>query len=123
MALELGMITIDCANPQGLAEFWTAALGVTVEADYGPFVMLARPAGGGPALAFQQVPEPRAGKNRVHVDFGAPDPEAEVNAWCRSARPSRPGTASPGCRGPCWRTRRGTSSAWRRLRPIEIEVK
>jgi predicted enzyme related to lactoylglutathione lyase len=98
MALELGMITIDCANPQGLAEFWTAALGVTVEADYGPFVMLARPAGGGPALAFQQVPEPRAGKNRVHVDFGAPDPEAEVKRLvslgaAEQARHSQPGVS------------------------------
>ncbi|SEP53457.1 VOC family protein [Amycolatopsis saalfeldensis] len=78
MALELGMITIDCTSPQDLAGFWTAALGVTVEGDYGPFVILARPETGGPALAFQQVPEPRTGKNRVHVDFSSPDPETEV---------------------------------------------
>ncbi|MEV4602511.1 VOC family protein [Amycolatopsis sp. NPDC049253] len=78
MALELGMITIDCTDPRDLADFWTRALGVAVEADYGPFVMLARPGGGRPALAFQQVSEPRTVKNRVHIDFSAPDREAEV---------------------------------------------
>jgi hypothetical protein len=98
MALELGMITIDCTNPQELAEFWTAALGVTVAGDYGPFVILARPESGGPALAFQQVPEPRAGKNRVHVDFSAPDPRAEVRRLvslgaAEQARHSQPGVA------------------------------
>ncbi|MBB4685231.1 VOC family protein [Amycolatopsis jiangsuensis] len=78
MALELGMITVDCADPRGLAAFWTAALGVRVAADYGAFVMLERPASGGPTMGFQQVPEPRPGKNRVHTDFVASDREAEV---------------------------------------------
>ncbi|WP_101435066.1 VOC family protein [Amycolatopsis echigonensis] len=78
MGLEMGMITVDCAEPQRLAEFWTAALGVAVAADYPEFVMLERPPSGGPKLGFQRVPEPRAGKNRIHVDFGAEDREAEV---------------------------------------------
>lgn len=72
------MITLDCAEPQRLAEFWTAALGVSVAADYGEFVMLESPAPGAPRIGLQRVPEPRAGKNRVHVDFGADDREAEV---------------------------------------------
>ncbi|QRP44285.1 VOC family protein [Amycolatopsis sp. FDAARGOS 1241] len=100
MALALGMITIDCADPRVLAEFWTQALGVDVEADYGPFVMLTRTGNGGPALAFQQVPEPRAGKNRVHVDFSAPDREAEVKRLLglgasELARHAQPGIADP----------------------------
>jgi len=74
----MGMITIDCADPQGLARFWTAALNVEVAGDYGEFVMLAGPADGGPRLGLQRVPEPKEGKNRVHVDFGADDREAEV---------------------------------------------
>ncbi len=72
------MITVDCAEPQRLAEFWTAALDVEVLADYEEFVMLAGSASGGPKLGLQRVPEPRAGKNRVHVDFSAADREAEV---------------------------------------------
>jgi predicted enzyme related to lactoylglutathione lyase len=77
MAIRMGMITIDCADPQGLAEFWTAALGTKVANDYGEFVMLAAPEGGLP-LGLQRVPEPRAGKNRVHIDFGGDDRGAEV---------------------------------------------
>ncbi|WIX88806.1 VOC family protein [Amycolatopsis sp. DG1A-15b] len=78
MAIHMGMITIDCADPQGLAEFWTAALGTTVAQDYGEFVMLAPPPAGGLAVGLQRVPEARAGKNRVHVDFGGDDRDAEV---------------------------------------------
>ncbi|WP_155545417.1 VOC family protein [Amycolatopsis camponoti] len=78
MAIHMGMITIDCADPRGLAEFWTAALGTTVAQDYeGEFLVLAPPEGGLP-LGLQRVPEPRAGKNRVHVDFGGDDRAAEV---------------------------------------------
>ncbi|GLY44062.1 glyoxalase [Amycolatopsis sp. NBRC 101858] len=78
MAIHMGMITIDCADPRGLAAFWTAALGTTVAQDYGgEFLVLAPPEGGLP-LGLQRVPEPRAGKNRVHVDFGGDDRAAEV---------------------------------------------
>jgi len=77
MAMQMGMITIDCADPKGLAEFWTAALGTTVAQDHGDFLMLAPPEGG-LTVGLQRVPEPRAGKNRVHVDFGCEDRQAEV---------------------------------------------
>jgi len=69
MPLEIGSVTIDCADPQQLAEFWAAALGTTVQGSFGEFVILARPASGGPAIILQRVPEPRGGKNRVHVDL------------------------------------------------------
>ncbi|MFJ8909867.1 VOC family protein [Amycolatopsis sp. NPDC102389] len=80
MGIELGMITIDCADPRGLAAFWTEALGVAVDQDYeGEFLILSPKAENGPVLAFQRVPEPRAGKNRVHLDFGTDDMEKEVD--------------------------------------------
>ena len=69
MGLSIGMVTVDCANPQQLAKFWTAALDVQVQGDYGEFVFLGNPEGGGPLLGLQRVPEPRSGKNRVHVDL------------------------------------------------------
>ncbi|MEC3980774.1 VOC family protein [Amycolatopsis sp. H20-H5] len=78
MTLELGMITIDCEDPQRLAAFWTGALGVSIAQDYGDFLFLTPAREGGPTLGFQRVPEPRAGKNRVHIDFGAHDREEEV---------------------------------------------
>ncbi|MET9002152.1 VOC family protein [Amycolatopsis sp. Hca4] len=79
MAIHMGMITIDCAEPRQLAQFWTAALGTTVAQDYeGEFLILAPAAEGGLPLALQRVPEPREGKNRAHIDFGAENREAEV---------------------------------------------
>ncbi len=78
MALMIGMITLDCARPQRLAEFWCRVLNTSIVSDSGGFVMLAPSPTGGPALGLQRVPEPRAGKNRVHLDFGADDRSAEV---------------------------------------------
>ena len=65
MGLTVGMVTIDCADPQKLAEFWSAALGVGVQADIGDYVLLERPADGGATLGLQRVPESRVGKNRA----------------------------------------------------------
>ena len=72
MALRIGMVTTDCADPKALAAFWVAALETSVVFEVEGFVMLAPPAGDGPALGFQRVPEERAGKNRLHLDLGAP---------------------------------------------------
>lgn len=77
MTIELGMVTIDCEDPRHLAAFWTAALEVEIEQDFGDFLVLAA-THGGVRLGFQRVPEARGGKNRVHVDFGTTDREKEV---------------------------------------------
>ncbi len=74
MALSIGMVTIDCSDPQSLAGFWTAALGTTVAGDYGEFVQLT----GTPTLGLQKVSEPRTGKNRVHLDLHTDDRAWEV---------------------------------------------
>jgi predicted enzyme related to lactoylglutathione lyase len=77
MALRIGMITIDCVDPKGLAAFWTAALDATVVQDIeGEFLVLA--AGDGVRLGLQRVPEPRIVKNRIHFDLGTEDRPAEV---------------------------------------------
>jgi hypothetical protein len=73
MGLSIGMVTVDCADPVALSGFWSAALDTTVMQNYDDaFIMLAPPPRGGPLLAFQLVPEPRSGKNRLHLDLGAP---------------------------------------------------
>jgi len=79
MTLALGMVTFDCVDPQRLAGFWAAALRTSVAGDYGDFVFLASPTDGGAALGFQRVPEPRVGKNRVHVDLSTQDRVGEVS--------------------------------------------
>ncbi|MFD4176447.1 VOC family protein [Streptomyces anulatus] len=75
MRISPEMITIDCADPQGLAAWWAEALGVEGTQDYDGFVILAATP---LVLGFQRVPEPKAAKNRVHVDFSSPDRPADV---------------------------------------------
>jgi predicted enzyme related to lactoylglutathione lyase len=75
MGIEAKMVTIDCAEPRTLANWWANALGTEVAADYSEFVMVAA----APVyLGFQRVPESKQAKNRVHVDFAADDYEGEV---------------------------------------------
>ncbi|WP_031054239.1 VOC family protein [Streptomyces sp. NRRL F-5702] len=75
MRISPEMITIDCADPQTLAAWWAEALGVEEVQDYEAFVVLAATS---LVLGFQRVPEPRPGKNRVHIDFSSPDRAADV---------------------------------------------
>jgi predicted enzyme related to lactoylglutathione lyase len=80
MALTAHMVTIDCADPKSLAGFWSEALGYVQVADLGGYLIL-RPADGSPGgltVSLQEVPEPRVGKNRVHLDLEATDRSAEV---------------------------------------------
>jgi len=72
------MITIDCADPQRLAEFWTEAAGYTKATDWGSFIVLKPASGVGLALGLQRVPEARVAKNRVHLDWHTEDRTGEV---------------------------------------------
>lgn len=73
MAAE--MITIDCADARALSAWWAEALEIEVAQDWGDFVILAAAP---MVLGFQQVPEPRTAKNRVHVDFTSTGRAADV---------------------------------------------
>ena len=73
MAVRIKSITIDCADPYRLAQFWSQLTGYAEDPDNGnapddPEALLLPPAGG-PALLFVAVPEPRQGKNRIHLDL------------------------------------------------------
>jgi catechol 2,3-dioxygenase-like lactoylglutathione lyase family enzyme len=81
-------VTIDCADPDRLAKFWAAALGYQLqpppegfdtwidflktrgvpESLWNSASAIVDPAGAGPRIFFQQVPEPKSVKNRVHLD-------------------------------------------------------
>jgi hypothetical protein len=73
------MITTDTLDPEPLATWWAEQTGASITENYGgEFVILT----GGTLpfrLAFQKVPDPTPGKNKVHVDFGAADLDAEVD--------------------------------------------
>lgn len=77
---RLSHVVVDCADADRLAAFWAAVLDVEVGGRWKQYVLLKAPGGGGPALAFQEVPEPKAGKNRVHLDLTVDDLDAATTA-------------------------------------------
>lgn len=77
MALKVEMITVDCADPATLSQWWADQFGgKTQELLPGEMFVVMRD--DGPRLGFQKVPDPTPGKNRVHLDFGAEDVDGEV---------------------------------------------
>lgn len=72
----VGTIMIDCNDIDSMVRFWSEALGLEEKVRYPNYVWLSRLSEKGPALAFQKVPEPRQGKNRIHLDLATEDPEA-----------------------------------------------
>src|ERR1700733_15413655 len=78
MALNVEMVTFDCADPAQLAEWWAEQFeGTTQELIPGEFIAVMR--ADGPRLGFQKVPDPTPGKNRVHLDFSVEDVDGEVS--------------------------------------------
>ena len=97
-------VTVDCADPDLLARFWAQALDYQLqppppgfaswpeflaaqgvpEAQWTARAAAVDPGGPGPRLLFQRVPEPKAVKNRVHLDLnvggGAQVPAPERRA-------------------------------------------
>lgn len=74
MTISVGMITVDAADARTLAHWWADRLGgepVDQSGGAGWFFTLATT--GGTTFAFQQVPDPTPGKNKLHVDFTVPD--------------------------------------------------
>jgi predicted enzyme related to lactoylglutathione lyase len=76
------LYVLDCVDADALGEFWAAALGFQRDEYHPPYVQVQDPAGRLPALLLQQVPEPKAGKNRMHLDIQVDDPVAEVDRLC-----------------------------------------
>jgi catechol 2,3-dioxygenase-like lactoylglutathione lyase family enzyme len=61
-------LVTDCADPAGLARFWTAASGWPVARSGDRIVGLRSPGGVGPFLEFLHVPGAKTVKNRWHAD-------------------------------------------------------
>ena len=73
MAAYIKSVTFDCADALVLARFWAAALGSDVDEDStSQKAFVEAPGWGGPNIWFQQVPEPKTAKNRMHLDLRAP---------------------------------------------------
>jgi predicted enzyme related to lactoylglutathione lyase len=97
--VRIDAIVVDCEDAAPLARFWAAALGWRVapydadelerlaakgidDIEHDPSVMVEPPDDdlpGSPVLFFTEVPEPKTGKNRVHIDVVADETvDAEV---------------------------------------------
>lgn len=89
MPIKEVQITFDCADPRSLSTFWNDVLGYVFpppppgfeswdafsaslpEAKRNTASASVDPDGHGPRLFFQQVPEGKTAKNRVHLDVRA----------------------------------------------------
>jgi hypothetical protein len=73
VALRIEDLVIDCADPIGLAGFWAEALGFEVteqsQEEGEVWIVIGQPGTKGLGLDFQQVPEGKAAKNRLHLDL------------------------------------------------------
>ena len=87
MTVVFWQLAIDATDPARLARFWAQALGYRATPPDQPSTTwnshyrtrlggavefedrIFDPAGQGPPLWFQKVPEPKAGKNRLHLDL------------------------------------------------------
>jgi hypothetical protein len=67
--LKVLLTTMDCADALALSAFWAEALGYEERVRTEGWVILGDPEQVGVGLGFQKVPEPKAVKNRVHLDL------------------------------------------------------
>ena len=74
---RLAAITVDCLDPHGLAAFWSALLGGELSEPLPGWRRVTLP-DGAPAITLQPVPEPKAGKTRIHLDVVVDDMVAAV---------------------------------------------
>ena len=75
MELEL---VLDCADLDRMTAFWTAALGYEHTGSAAQYAVLRDRDRRRPRLLLQRVDEPKAVKNRMHLDLATPDIEAEA---------------------------------------------
>lgn len=88
MSSKLGNITFYADDPAALARFWSAVFGYPeltwdeqlksellgaglTEADLAKRAVAEDPEGVGPRLYFHHAPEPKRGRNRLHLDISA----------------------------------------------------
>ena len=117
MSATLLAVIVDCHDPLRVAEFRAEALAWKVTERNTDEYRVSDPAGHDPGLYFMKVPEPRTGKNRLHLDILTAGPlEDEVARLVGAgAVLGRPGRTRPHSTtrtpGPCCATPRATSSA------------
>ncbi|MGA8546062.1 MAG: VOC family protein [Mycobacterium sp.] len=72
-------LVLDCAEPTTLAKFWREALDYREYYTDAKLAVLVPKQSIASPLLLQCVPEPKAGKNRMHLDIVVDDIEPEVD--------------------------------------------
>ena len=76
---RVGAIMIDCHDPDALMEFWSEIVGIEVAQTYPGYIFGTKLPGNHIRIAFQQVPEDKTIKNRIHLDLNHPSPEELIS--------------------------------------------
>ncbi|MFJ7589081.1 VOC family protein [Streptomyces sp. NPDC097617] len=95
MACRISELVIDCADPEGLAVFWSGVLGYAElgREDDGSIEIGPPDAGFGgaqPTLVLSPSSDPRSGKLRLHIDVNATDRDQDAELERLLALGARP---------------------------------
>ncbi|MEU6759490.1 VOC family protein [Streptomyces sp. NPDC046685] len=83
MACRISELVIDCADPEGLAAFWSQVLGyVELGREPDGSIEIGPPGVGSggpqPTLVLSPSSDPRVGKLRLHIDVNATDRDQDA---------------------------------------------
>jgi predicted enzyme related to lactoylglutathione lyase len=78
LSVHFHEVVIDCAEPGALARFWADVTGYRIRPGDEDWASIEGEGDRNIVIGFQKVPEGKVVKNRVHVDLGARDEEAEA---------------------------------------------
>lgn len=83
MSIGWQCMNVDCEDPRTLGAWWAEFLGWRITFASDDEVVLEPPEGSpqdgvSPDILFLKVPEPKSGKNRIHIDLRPDDQDAEV---------------------------------------------
>ena len=95
--MRIGSVVIDCNDFETMARFWQEALRYVPreEPDDG-WVVLRDPDGPNVNVSLNRVREPRAGKNRLHLDLYTGNQAAEVERLLALGATRHPRAVEPG---------------------------
>ena len=95
-SVRVGSVVIDCNDFERMFAFWREALGYVPRDEPEPdWVVLRDPSGAGVNVSLQVVPEPRVGKNRLHLDLYTRERDAEVDRLLGLGATRHPRTPEP----------------------------
>jgi hypothetical protein len=78
MGSRWSQVVVDALDPVRLAHWWAEVLGYQVQEEAPDEVRIGPDAHTWPQLSFVAVPDPKDGKNRLHLDLTPDDQDAEV---------------------------------------------